>query len=440
MTEDLVRAPAGSEGGTARWVLPVILVLLFLLRVAGVVALGKPWSPSWEGRISSTDTEGYFVAMDDLSDGVQDAPSFRVPGYPLLLLWTRHIPPFDWLGMILLQQFAELFTSLVCMWIARPVLGRTAGFAAAVLYMALPSGWIFSGKLLPDVWAGSLAAASGLAWLKAVDSTDRPRMAFSAACGLSIALGVLVKPVFLYVPVLYSILTIFTRGLGPVRKLSTIAAICAFGLASPLALREWNSLRFGLSGLTTQDAFEPSARAVGFSGYRGMEGLGPRTELFAFMDSLQNLAATDGRIDYSMRDSIFRSVMMDALRYDPGRIALQYATKWPKFFVNVAGDPCYFGLTPAGTQPMWWVLLTSTVQSLLPAGFAAALLVRGNREGERTRRILALGVAWFAYTFAVIGPIATFRYGMLFYWSLTPGAALFLHRVYGLLRGRSMVP
>lgn len=398
-------------------VLPTALIAgAMLLRIAGLLLIGRPGSEHWTQRIYYSDTYSYLHAAEELSDGSQDEPLFRVPGYPILLNATRHLAGPEWTATMLIQQLADLLTALVVMGVSSSMLGRTGALWAGVFYLMLPSGIIYSSYLIPDIIVALLIAVSGLLWLRTSPGIGTPTTLLNGLLGgLCFAAGLLLKPVLLYAPAVYLVLVLMPRP-GRRQRLLFALVLGAVCTSTYLAVRAYNMSAFGLPGMTTQDALEPMGRMVQMTDYHGT-GVGGGT-FWMFRDSLEAVSTVDGVIDYGIRDSVFRAVTRDAFLSNPARAMYFELSRWPKFFVNFDGHQPYLGLTPIDEKPLWWVLLTTLPQFTLGAGLLAALLSRVVRRG--LDRLYWLGLAWFLYCVPVIGPIASFRYGLMFYWALVP--------------------
>lgn len=403
--------PGGVE--SAAW---AALGAAFLLRVAVLLFQGAPGSEAWESRISYTDTGSYLHAAAILEDGVQEEPLFRTPGYPLLLNATADLAGPRWTCTMLLQQIAELATALAVAAMAAQAVGRPLGAVSGALYMCLPSGIIYSSYLIPDVHVSMLIALSGLLWMRTGSRGTVPGAALAGlGGGLCMAAGLMLKPVVLYSPVVYASLAA-VPGPGRARR-AVFAAVLALPLAaSYLLLRMHNENSFGLPGMTTQDALEPMGRMVQIADYRGL-GVGGGT-FWMYRDSLEALCITDGTMDYARRDSVFRAAARAAVLSNPLRVAWFELSRWPKFFVNLDAHRPYLGLTPPDRKPLLYAGLSTLVQFPLLIALVSALLSR--RVRAALGGIFWLGLAWFLYTVPVIGPIASFRYGLMFYWALVP--------------------
>lgn len=398
---------------SAAW---AVLAAVFVLRIAALLLIGDPGSDAWEGRISYTDTHSYLHAAEDLADGSQDEPLFRTPGYPLLLNATSDLAGPRWTSTMLLQQIAELATALAVAALAAQALGRPLGAVSGALYMCLPSGIIYSSYLIPDVHVSMLIALSGLLWLRTGRRGTVPGAALAGfGGGLCMAAALMLKPVVLYSPVVYAALAA-VPGPGRARRAAFAAALAVPLAASYLLLRTHNENSFGLPGMTTQDALEPMGRIVQIADYRGL-GVGGGT-FWMFRDSLEALCTTDGAMDYAMRDSVFRAAARDAVMSNPLRVAWFELSRWPKFFVNLDAHRPYLGLTPPDRKPPLYAGITTLVQFPLLIALVSSLISR--RVRAALGGIFWLGIAWFLYSVPVIGPIASFRYGLMFYWALAP--------------------
>lgn len=418
-----MRRHAGIE--SAAW---AALAAVFLLRVAALFLIGRPGSDSWESRIFYSDTHSFLYAAEDLRDGVQDEPLFRTPGYPLLLNATMDLAGPRWTATMLLQQVADLVTALVVVSIAAPVLGATAAVLSGAFYLCLPSGIIYSSYLIPDVYVSMMIALSGLLWTKVWRGGSAKGAALAGLLGgLCMAVGLMLKPVVLYSPAVYMALAA-VPGPGKARRAIFAAVLTVPLAASYLTMRAHNEESFGMPGMTTQDALEPMGRMVVTSGYRGLEE-GER--FWIFRDSLEALCSSDGVMDYRMRDSLFRAVSREAALSNPLRVLYFHLSRWPKFFVNLDAHSPYLGLTPHDRKPPAYSIPTTLLQ--LPTGIALLAAIFSRRLRSSLGELFWLGLAWFLYSVPVIGPIASFRYGLMFYWALVP----FVPAAISFLRKRS---
>lgn len=398
----------------------VLLPALLLLRIASLLLIGRPASPGWEGRIFYSDTNTYLYAAQDLADGEQDKPLYRTPGYPVFLLLTRDLAGPPWTATMVLHQIFEFLTALTVAAASTPFLGKTAGRWAGVYYLLLPSGLIYSSFMIPDVAASFLIALSGLLWLRVKEDTGLPRAALlGAAGGVCFALALFLKPVVLYAPAVYAALAFLPRAGGWRARALFAAMVLLVNTGAYMALREHNRRSFGLSGVSTQDTFELMGRTVQIADYRGLGVGGER--FWSFRDSLMAASTLNGAVDWNTRDSIYRAVTRDAFLSNPLRVAYFELSRWPKFFVNLDGHQPYLGITPRDRKPPLYVAVSSILQLPLGIALLASLLKKEIRD--RLGRLFPLGMAWFLYAVPVIGPIASFRYGLLFYWALVPFAA-----------------
>jgi len=339
-------------------------VAILAARILLVLVIGRPWSPGWESRILYSDSHSYLRAAGDLSDGAQDEPQYRMPGYPLILLAAEDLLGGGWTGLLVLQQLADLATALVAARLASTVLGASSAGPAATLYMLLPPGIIYSAYLIPDAIGALLAACTGLIWMMTTAGGSlRASMVGGLASGCLLSAALLLKPAAVAGPAVYIVLCIAP---GPSRtgRMVFAALLLLPFLAVHAGLRSHNMSTFGLPGLTTQDALEPLGRAVTITDYKGLGD--DIAGFWQFADSLERQAVVEGRIDYSARDSIFRSATLEALGSNPLRAAWMELTRWPKFFLNRDGHIPYPGLPPSSGKPLWGLGPTSL--PVLPLG------------------------------------------------------------------------
>jgi len=401
--------------------LPVFAIILRVaMRIASVLVVGNPWGGGWEGKIFYSDTNSYLYAADDISDGVQDQPLYRVPGYPLLILGTRDLIEPRWLATILLNLAADCLTAMVVIAMTGRLFGRVTGLWAGAYYLLLPSCVLYSTYVIPDVITACLIAVSGFLWLKTTpESRPGTGVLNGLLAGLCFGVAMLLKPVVLYAPAIYLALVFIPERKGWFARMLFAISLLVISTGTYLVVREHNQRSFGLSGVSTQDSFELMGRVVQIADYRGL-GVGGE-KFWLFRDSLLELASPGGEVNWGMRDSLFRVVTREAILSNPLRVAYFELTRWPKFFVNHDGHKPYLGTTDPNEKPFVYVAITTLMQ--LPLGIALLMSVFSRRLRSRLQRHFWLGMAWFVYSVPVIGPIASFRYGLIFYWALVPFAA-----------------
>lgn len=398
-----------------------VIVLVLAARLGSIFVHGRPWEgEAWEQRIFYTDTHSYLHAAADLSDGVQDQPLYRVPGYPLLILGTRDLMEPRWLATILFNFAADCISALVVATVSGRYLGRRTGLWSAAYYLLLPSGILYSAYVIPDVITASLIALSGLLWLNTtVDSRAGRGAVNGLLAGLCFGAAMFLKPVVLYAPAVYMALVFIPKREGWVARTLFASTLLLVSTGTYIVMREHNERSFGLSGVSTQDTFELMGRTVQIADYRGL-GVGGE-KFWLFRDSLMEVASEGGEVNWRMRDSLFRAVTREALLSNPLRVLYFEFTRWPKFFVNLDAHRPYLGLTDPDEKPPAYTVVTTVLQ--FPLGIALLMAVFIRRLRTRLDRLFWLGLAWFAYSVPVIGPIASFRYGLMFYWALVPFAA-----------------
>ncbi|MCX5797024.1 MAG: glycosyltransferase family 39 protein [Elusimicrobia bacterium] len=126
---------------------------------------------------------------------------YRTPGYPLLLAPWFKVMDSPVVPLALLQTVAGVLTVLLC-WHWGGMLGGPRGAAWAAVFAALePAGVIHTPLLLSDTFgAALLLLATFLFWKLLQDPSDRALSA--AGSGLVYGIGIMVRPVTLYLPVL----------------------------------------------------------------------------------------------------------------------------------------------------------------------------------------------------------------------------------------------
>lgn len=395
------------------------LVLAIGLRILFVVAVGLPrMTPDLRSWPMDDDSHQYVRYAIDLMDGRQDEASVRMPLYPLLLAatWSQRTP---WLLAILIQQLMGLAIGAAC-WLVAASCSRRAALPAGLAAMLLPQHVLYSTRIMPDTMALAAVACSGCLWLWTL-STRSPRAVTALYClvGLVLSIGAMTKQVLLYSPIIYCVLLLFDKRLGPGVKLVSMASMLAAFLAMPVAWREFNRLRFGLDAYSTQDSFEPLGRVAILAGLTDQQNVWSGE----FTASLDSLAMIDGRIDLGTRDSIYRARTCEIILSAPLRILLPHLVSWPRFF-NLGYANLILrsmGTEEAGWPLLAWKLVLLVIYLLLAAGLIIAVFVA--RVRRRMKPVLLLLAGWSLFSVLVYGPLATTRYGLTFFWILTAGAS-----------------
>jgi len=393
-----------------RWAGMVSLIAVAAIRIAIVFAVGNPSDrPVWDGWTLDPDSHGYLAFSRDLADGRQDSASTRTPGYPVFLTLTSPEPGRSSLPSVLLQQAADLATAILIGMSLSGVLGGKRWYVS-VYYAVLPAVFITSSRILPDSLLALATIASGCLWLLAYRS-ENPRkvILLHALIGLVCSVGVLVKPVYLFAPFVYALLTPALKLRHRGVRAAAMLVLAVFAGAGPLLLRHHNKTSFGLDAVSAQEGYEQAGRVWVLTG---------RVTQLEFVtqvkDSVEAVSTVDGRADYALRSSIYRSMAIQEFRRDPWAVIIPHLTSFPRFFSTGVGNTLrYFGLpgNHAASTPI--KAITAVILFMMPLGLLAGFLIKSVRD--RMMPVLLLAVAWMIVMIPVHGPLAGPRYGLVFF-------------------------
>jgi hypothetical protein len=412
-----IAIPLGSDTGGNRSIPPVhlwILTLFMCLRILFVLIAGRPhmsFDPlSWT---MDDDSHQYVRYAEDLLDGRQEEASVRMPLYPafLALTWSEGDP---WLLTILLQQVMGLGIGILCYLMAARF-SRTGALLSGSLAMLLPQHVLHSTRIMPDTLVVLLICTSGYLWIRARDAgSARSFIARYGMIGLTLSIGVMAKQVMLYSPLVYAFLLLSgDRFRIRIRGIALLVMTSVF-LVLPLVWRSCNRAAFGLDAYSTQDAFEPLCRAAILTGVTDQQSVWDGS----FTASLDSLATVAGRLDYAIRDSIYRVRTREIVLSDPMKVLLPHFTSWPKFFsVGYAHKILRsLGMAESGFPLLAWKAVLAGIYLFLLAGTVIGLVSRRVRSAMKP--VLQLFLGWFVFSALIYGPLATTRYGLTFFWSL----------------------
>jgi 4-amino-4-deoxy-L-arabinose transferase-like glycosyltransferase len=388
----------------------LVLSFLFLARLAIVFLAGNPGvDAAWVSWTISPDSRDYLALAEDLSDGVQDSASIRTPVYPAFLLATSNDPGKSSLAPVLLQQLADLMTALIIGAIVAGA-GCRPWWIASAYYLILPCAAAASSRILPDTLLALVSAASGLLWLLAARTgSSRSLIGAYGLIGLLLAIGALLKPVFLFAPAVYLVLIPAVSIRSRAVRLLAVLALLAAAMSGPVAWRLHNRSAYSMDAISSQDGFEQAGRIW------ILTGRVTRLEFFTSVkDSVEALSMRNGEIDYDLRNRIYRDMAMEELTRHPMDVLLPHLTGWPRFFATGIGNTLrYLGIPQDCALRLPIKIATALLILLMPVGFVAGLAVPSVRR--KAKPLLLLAGVWMVVMFAVHGPLAGPRYGLTFF-------------------------
>lgn len=387
-----------------------LLLAVMTLRAVVVFSVGNPSSRhAWDGWTIEPDSHGYLAFSRDIADGRQDSVSTRTPGYPVFLVLASPEPGRSSLPAVLFQQAFDLATALLTGALLSGALGGKRFYVSAY-YAVLPAVFITSSRILPDSLLAPATSATGFLWLLAYRSDDsRKVILLHALIGLVCGAGALVKPVFLFAPLVYAILIPALRLRHRGARAAALLVLLVFSAAFPLLLRHHNRMSFGLDAVSAQDGYEQAGRIW------VLTGRATQLEFVTHVkDSVEALSTVDGRADYALRGSIYRSMAVQEFARDPWAVIKPHLTAFPRFFSTGVGNTLrYFGLSGDHQAALPIKLASAFLLFLMPLGLLSGLLVKPVRDGMAP--VLLLAAAWMLVMVPVHGPLAGPRYGLVFF-------------------------
>jgi len=235
---------------------PLVFLSILFVALALRVAVFLVAAPHAE-RFVTDDSSGYVTLAQNLKASYWNPTSEllalgleRPPVYPLFLAAWEQAGALPWsaiLGQILLDEVALILTFLLL----RSLVG-TIPTLTALLILALDFAVVQqSNLLLTETLFTVLVVASALGLLKGLHSG---RLAFSAVGGLLLGLGVLTRPIGLYLPfVLLPASWYLGRHL---KRRQHLGVLVAFALSFGLTVGPWVGRNYALTGVPLVSTIE----------------------------------------------------------------------------------------------------------------------------------------------------------------------------------------
>jgi len=197
------------------------------------------------------DSSSYLeMARQISSNDFSRYAGFRTPVYPLvLLLFQCNIQ-----AVVFFQMILGLVISLIIYKIFMRIQNREwLGFAAGLSYAANPSQVLFERAVLTETIAALLVAGSFLLFITAVDK--RETILTCIFLGILSSLAALAKPLFQFLPLLFSILLAFYFFRADRRISAAVSRFVPVIIPAILLLGSWswfNYSKAGYFGISTQ--------------------------------------------------------------------------------------------------------------------------------------------------------------------------------------------
>jgi len=193
---------AGRSASRRRRVLQAALILTLV--VPRLLLVGNGFAEPQRGLL--TDSAGYLELADSLRlegrfHASEHEESLRTPGYPAFLALIQTMFGEDTGFLVAAQVLLTLLTAWLLFRTARGLGGERAGLAAAGLYALSPNALFWAGTIMSEtLFAFWLTLALALL----VEGLLRQAWRWSAAGGLALGLGVLTRPIGLYLAPLWA--------------------------------------------------------------------------------------------------------------------------------------------------------------------------------------------------------------------------------------------
>jgi 4-amino-4-deoxy-L-arabinose transferase-like glycosyltransferase len=217
----------------------VLFVCTFLIYLAGFYILGH-WAALAGQRIPVAEySPEYMNLAHNLSLGIfSQSPhppfvpdTFRTPGYPVFLNVLFRLGDVQWVALvqILLASATVVLTYLL----AKRISGRIeVGVLAAVLLMMSITNFVYAMTLDAETLLTFILVSAVYLYMYIEDR--EPKVLSYALLGLLLGIGILVKPVLVFVPALLGLCTLITR--NPSRR---VLPVVVMGLTVLLVTVPW---------------------------------------------------------------------------------------------------------------------------------------------------------------------------------------------------------
>lgn len=342
MEEGLRHSPVGTPQPGQSWrPLASILVVALLLRCGSAYALQRSL-PVGQICLIAGDADGYWALAQNIAHGADYAiytkPRYvlRMPGFPLLLAGAMCIFGENLLATRFVLAIVGTIACGLVYWLARELVGHTAGLWAS-LYCALsPTMVLFSVLILSEtLFAAALTASLiGVVRLfrrvaRAVlqdgpnDGSGGAVLPSAGMTGILIGIATLVRPTWLLVGPFVSIASLLH---GRFRVRAWIAAVGVL-LGLTLSLAPWTIRNRGVTGHLI-----PTTLWVGPSLY---DGLNPTADGSSHMEFIERDGVYTRLSEYEA-DQYYRHKAWEFVRAEPWRTVqlgwlklARYWSPWP---------------------------------------------------------------------------------------------------------------
>lgn len=239
-----------------------VLGVLFVLRVLLIFFIVNPSdSAAWHHWVIANDSDSYISFANMLRAGEISQFPFRLPGYPVFLVFTRYLFGIEWLATIMLQQFIAVMTAFFVYLIAKRYIDKGA-ILAPVIFLLEPATLTNTYSVMPEIFMVLAQVLATFIILRVPGSAARHKIVLAIASALVLCAGVFFKPILLYSFVVFAAYLLIFAG-GSLRSRILYAAVFIAVFQIPLSLyRGYIESKFGVRALTRQDFSEKAARSI----------------------------------------------------------------------------------------------------------------------------------------------------------------------------------
>jgi len=344
----------------------------------------------WVQWAEAPDSPGYLALAEDLKDLRLDEPSYRTPGYTYVIALLSNIGVGDLhLKVLIFQQIIDgIIAYIIFLLLVR--LKTKFAIIPSILYLLHPYSLSYSSLILPATFASIFVIIASYFILK--------KGIISAAqalyIGLILSLGIMVRPMLIYSAVMLSIYLFMVNWRQYKKVIIPVLLLLFASSIFPFILTQYNKSHFNMNSISSQGNFEMAARIAVITGSQ------PQANMFiegGFKDSIENLATTDGLIDYELRDSIYSDITIQLFKQNPLPVVKAHLLGWIgflrlgnpqlryiRFIENEIGSPFNRSL-------QLYVFCCSVI---MYPGMLLGLFQRRNKE---VKNFSILALMWFAY-------------------------------------------
>lgn len=234
--------------------IPVVFFLVALILRLALFFGSAPWGAAAQERILSGDAGQYHLLASAIADqfSFEGFTGLRTPGYPLwVAAWYAAFGAEPWV-VLFVQAFLDAGTAWVIYAVAREF-GAPRGIAqlAMLLYALEAVAIALSQQLLSETLFTFLLITAAYLLARSVLRRSLP---YALLCGLALGAAAVVRPIGLYIPILFSP-CFFLLGSAWRQRIAYFAVFAAGTLLAVLPWCAFYYIRFDRFSLSTIEGY-----------------------------------------------------------------------------------------------------------------------------------------------------------------------------------------